>query len=105
MGAVVGAVSISFAAPYMPWAQNNGAPVSSFSSDSKVEGTVVPVVNKAKNETDLPGMIEGAKDVVVGVINMQQSVDPFAMQPTGQEQQAGSGSGVIYKKQGIKHIS
>ena len=47
MGAVVGAVSISFAAPYMPWAQNNGAPVSSFSSDSKV-GTVVPVVNKAK---------------------------------------------------------
>ena len=52
----------------MPWAQNNGAAVSSFSSDSKVEGTVVPVVNKAKNETDLPGMIEGAKDVVVGVI-------------------------------------
>ena len=76
----------------MPWAQNNGATVSSFSSDSKVEGTVVPVVNKAKNETDLPGMIEGAKDVVVGVINMQQSIDPFAMQPTGQEQQAGSGS-------------
>ncbi len=102
VGAVVGAVSISFAAPYMPWAQNNGAPVSSFSSDSKVEGTVVPVVNKAKNETDLPGMIEGAKDVVVGVINMQQSIDPFAMQPTGQEQQAGSGSGVIYKKAGNK---
>ena len=50
VGAVVGAVSISFAAPYMPWAQNNGAPVSSFSSDSKVEGTVVPV-EKAKNET------------------------------------------------------
>ena len=47
-------------------------------------------------------MIEGAKDVVVGVINMQQSIDPFAMQPTGQEQQAGSGSGVIYKKAGNK---
>ncbi|MET1123412.1 serine protease, partial [Priestia megaterium] len=60
VGAVVGAVTISFAAPYMPWAQNNGAAVPSFSSDSKVEGTVVPVVNKAKNETDLPGMIEGA---------------------------------------------
>ncbi|MES5956033.1 trypsin-like peptidase domain-containing protein [Bacillus fungorum] len=102
VGAVVGAVTISFAAPYMPWAQNNGAAVSSFSSDSKVEGTVVPVVNKAKNETDLPGMVEGAKDVVVGVINMQQSVDPFAMQPTGQEQTAGTGSGVIYKKAGNK---
>ncbi|EOO20088.1 MULTISPECIES: S1C family serine protease [Bacillus] len=102
VGAVVGAVSISFAAPYMPWVQNNDAAVSSFNSNKQVEGTVVPVVNKAKNETDLPGMIEGAKDVVVGVINMQQSVDPFAMQPTGQEQTAGTGSGVIYKKAGNK---
>ncbi|KFN04556.1 PDZ domain-containing protein [Bacillus clarus] len=102
VGAIVGAVSISFAAPYMPWIQDNGAAVSSVSSNSKVEGTVVPVVNKAKNETDLPGMIEGAKDVVVGVINMQQSVDPFAMQQAGQEQTAGTGSGVIYKKAGNK---
>ncbi|EJR53159.1 hypothetical protein IIM_02523 [Bacillus cereus VD107] len=102
VGAVVGAVSISFAAPYMPWVQNNGAAVSSFNSNKQVEGTAVPVVNKAKNETDLPGMIEGAKDVVVGVINMQQSVDPFAMQPTGQEETAGTGSGVIYKKSGNK---
>ncbi|PGM63331.1 serine protease [Bacillus cereus] len=102
VGAVVGAVSISFAAPYMPWVQNNGAAVSSFNSNKQVEGTVVPVVNKAKHETDLPGMIEGAKDVVVGVINMQQSVDPFAMQPTGQEETAGTGSGVIYKKAGNK---
>ncbi|MDH4421911.1 MULTISPECIES: S1C family serine protease [Bacillus] len=102
VGAVVGAVSISFAAPYMPWMQNNGAAVSSFNSNQQVEGTVAPVVNKVKGETDLPGMVEGAKDVVVGVINMQKVVDPFAMQPTEQEQTAGTGSGVIYKKEGNK---
>ncbi|MDH2882006.1 S1C family serine protease [Bacillus cytotoxicus] len=102
VGAVVGAVSISFAAPYMPWAKNNDVAVSSVSSNSNVEGTVVPVVNKSKNETDLPGMIEGAKEVVVGVINMQKTIDPFAMQPIGQEQEAGLGSGVIYKKAGNK---
>ena len=102
VGAVVGAVSISFAAPYMPWMQNNGAAVSSFNSNQQVEGTVAPVVNKVKGETDLPGMVDGAKDVVVGVINMQQSVDPFAIQQTGQEQTAGTGSGVIYKKAGNK---
>ena len=84
-------------------AKNNAA-VSSFNSNQQVEGTVVPVVNKVKNETDLPGMIEGAKDVVVGVINMQQSVDPFAMQPTGQEQQAGQDQVLFIKKQEIKHI-
>ncbi|RWS41797.1 PDZ domain-containing protein [Bacillus mycoides] len=102
VGAVVGAVSISFAAPYMPWMQNNGAAVSSFNSNQQVEGTVAPVVNKVKGETDLPGMVEGAKDVVVGVINMQKTIDPFAMQPAEQEQTAGTGSGVIYKKSGNK---
>ncbi len=86
----------------MPWAKNNDVAVSSVSSNSNVEGTVVPVVNKSKNETDLPGMIEGAKEVVVGVINMQKTIDPFAMRPIGQEQEAGLGSGVIYKKAGNK---
>ncbi|MBC6972886.1 trypsin-like peptidase domain-containing protein [Bacillus sp. Xin] len=101
VGAVIGAVSISFAAPYMPWTNGNGTVLT---SNSKVEGTVVPVVNKVKGETDLPGMIEGAKEVVVGVINMQQSIDPFAMEQAGQEQEAGSGSGVIYKKSGNKAL-
>ncbi|WP_410983272.1 S1C family serine protease [Bacillus cereus] len=101
VGAVIGAVSISFAAPYMPWTNGNGTVLT---SNSKVEGTVVPVVNKAKSETDLPGMIEGAKEVVVGVINMQKSMDPFSMEQAGQEQEAGSGSGVIYKKSGNKAL-
>ncbi|CAI8979695.1 MULTISPECIES: S1C family serine protease [Bacillus] len=101
VGAVIGAVSISFAAPYMPWTNGNGT---ALTSNSKVEGTVVPVVNKVKGETDLPGMIEGAKEVVVGVINMQQNIDPFAMEQAGQEQKAGTGSGVIYKKVGNKAL-
>ncbi|ENQ3078185.1 TPA: trypsin-like peptidase domain-containing protein [Bacillus pseudomycoides] len=98
VGAVIGAVTISVAAPYMPWT-NNG-----IVSQSKVEGTVVPVVNKTKGETDLPGMIEGAKEVVVGVINYQKTVDPFSTDPQVQEAEAGSGSGVIYKKVGDKAL-
>ena len=98
VGAVIGAVTISVAAPYMPWVNN------SVVSQSKVEGTVVPVVNKTKGETDLPGMIEGAKEVVVGVINYQKTVDPFSADQQGQEAEAGSGSGVIYKKVGDKAL-
>ncbi|WP_020061944.1 S1C family serine protease [Bacillus sp. 123MFChir2] len=98
VGAVIGAVTISFVAPYMPWTNN------AIVSKSKVEGTVVPVVNKTKGETDLPGMIEGAKEVVVGVINFQKSVDPFSAEAQGQEAEAGSGSGVIYKKVGDKAL-
>ncbi|MGF9964195.1 S1C family serine protease [Bacillus rhizoplanae] len=97
VGAVIGAVTISVAAPYIPWANN------SVVSQSKVEGTAVPVVNKTKGETDLPGMIEGAKEVVVGVMNFQKNMDPFS-QSAGQEAEAGSGSGVIYKKVGDKAL-
>lgn len=98
IGAVVGAVTITFVAPYMPWVEGSSL------SPSKVEGTAVPVVNKTKNETDLPGMIEGAKESVVGVINIQKNVNPFTMDQIGQEQEAGSGSGVIYKKTGDKAL-
>ncbi|PEZ04949.1 serine protease [Bacillus sp. AFS018417] len=98
VGAVIGAVTISFAVPYMPWINN------SVVSQSKVEGTAVPVSNKAKGETDLAGMVEGAKGVVVGVINFQKNVDPFSPQAGGQEAEAGSGSGVIYKKVGDKAL-
>ncbi|MGQ0453593.1 serine protease, partial [Bacillus sp. SS-TM] len=45
VGAVVGAVSISFAAPYMPWAQNNGAPVSSFTTGTTVPSTFESELN------------------------------------------------------------
>ncbi|MED2777905.1 trypsin-like peptidase domain-containing protein [Bacillus thuringiensis] len=99
VGAVIGAVSISCIAPYMPWTQGNSAAVSSY---SKVKGTVVPVINKTKNETDLPGMVEGAKEVVVGVINMQKIENPFTPNQVNQEKEAGLGSGVIYKKSGNK---
>ncbi|QWI72974.1 trypsin-like peptidase domain-containing protein (plasmid) [Bacillus mycoides] len=103
IGAVVGFVSISFAAPYMPWLAGNGMAISSASPfNSKVTMTAVPVVNNGQNKTDLPGMIEGAKKVIVGVINIQKNLDPFTAQQIGQEQEAGSGSGIIYKKSGNK---
>lgn len=94
VGAVIGAVTISFAVPYMPWA--NGT------AQQKVQGTAVPVVNKTSGETDIPAMVEGAKEAVVGVMNFQQSADPFTMQV--EEAEAGSGSGVIYKKVGDKAL-
>ncbi|OSX89920.1 hypothetical protein BTJ45_04302 [Bacillus mycoides] len=45
-------------------------------------------------------MIESAKEVVVGVINYKQNADSFNTQD--QSEEAGSGSRVIYKKNGNK---
>lgn len=48
----------------------------------------------------LQNMIEDAKEVVVGVINYKQNADSFNTQD--QSEEAGSGSGVIYKKTAIR---
>ncbi|MCP8969140.1 S1C family serine protease [Ectobacillus ponti] len=94
VGAVVGAVGISLAAPYVPvFNQVNQA-----RQVQQTEGTAVPVVQSSK-PTDLAGMIQGAKEAVVGVINYQSS-DPFS----ANVQEAGKGSGVIYKKAGSKAL-
>ncbi|AFQ15697.1 trypsin-like peptidase domain-containing protein [Bacillus thuringiensis] len=96
VGSLVGAISISLAAPYIP----NGNSIAS--SNAKVEGTAIPVSNKSNNEIDLPGMLEGGKQVVVGVLNIQKDMNPFKMNQTVQEHEASAGSGVIYKKSGNK---
>ncbi|MFD3445678.1 S1C family serine protease [Microbacteriaceae bacterium 4G12] len=98
VGAVIGAVTITVAAPYVSNLSGNHGQVSFFQSNQKVDGTAVPVSQNMK-PTDLAGMIQGAKEVVVGVINYQ-ATDPFS----NQAQAAGSGSGVLYKKVGNKAL-
>ncbi|MBO9129061.1 trypsin-like peptidase domain-containing protein [Bacillus sp. 165] len=94
VGAVIGAVTVTAATPYLYNNENAQAPIS---QNTKVEGTSMPVSQSIKGTTDLAEMIQGAKEVVVGVMNYQAS-DPFS----ANVQEAGSGSGVIYKKAGNK---
>ncbi|OLN22304.1 serine protease [Domibacillus antri] len=48
--------------------------------------------------TDITKAVDRAKDTVVGITNIQESMNFFGAEPTTQE--AGTGSGVIYKKEG-----
>ena len=57
---IIGAISISLAEPYIPWNTGVGTEIS---STAKMEGTTIPVSDKINNETDLPGMLEGGKQV------------------------------------------
>ncbi|AMR88633.1 MULTISPECIES: S1C family serine protease [Bacillus cereus group] len=92
-GAIVGALSMNFATPYI-YSNNTTMPT------SKITGTSAPIATKVTNHTDISNMIEGAKQVVVGVITLQQNMNPFDIESKLQEQEVGSGSGVIYKKTG-----
>jgi serine protease Do len=96
VGAIIGAVTVTAATPYIYNKESSQAPIV---QNSKVEGTSVPVSQNLKGTTDLAGMIQGAKEVVVGVMNYQ-TTDPFS----SQVEEAGSGSGVIYKKVGNKAL-
>ncbi|HDX9707855.1 TPA: trypsin-like peptidase domain-containing protein [Bacillus thuringiensis] len=99
VGAIIGAVVICFTTPYVPWNKANSVSVSSkLSSKSRIEGNVIPIINSENQQINLPEMIEGAKQVVVGVINMQKNMNPLTTDEINQEQEAGLGSGVIYKK-------
>jgi len=98
VGAIIGAVAVTASSNYIPALQNNEGQASAVQQVQQTEGTAVAVVKNMK-ETDLAGMIEGAKEAVVGVINYQ-STDILDTQ----DSEAGSGSGVVYKKAGNKAL-
>lgn len=98
VGAVIGAVAVTASINYIPALQNNEGQASVVEQVQQTEGTAVPVVKNMK-ETDLAGMIQGAKEAVVGVINYQ-TTDVL----DAQDSEAGSGSGVVYKKVGNKAL-
>ena len=50
--------------------------------------------------TDVTKAVDKAKDTVVGITNIQETMNFFGSEATTQE--AGTGSGVIYKKDGDK---
>lgn len=98
VGAVIGAATVTASINYIPALQNQKGQASVVQQVQQSEGTAVPVVNNMKS-TDLAGMIQGAKEAVVGVINYQTADTLDA-----QDSEAGSGSGVVYKKVGNKAL-
>lgn len=90
VGAIIGAVTISLISPNL------------FSTDketSDLNENILPtqVINVSREE--LTSTIQTARKFVVGVNNYQSS-NPFSMET----QEAGSGSGVVYKKVGNKAL-
>ncbi|EJP84425.1 protease HhoA [Bacillus cereus VD142] len=96
IGAMIGAITIGLTTPYIDEIKGGTGQ----SAKNNEVNQVTPVSHKPEGVNSLQNMIEDAKEVVVGVINYQKNSDPFAVQE--QSEEAGSGSGVIYKKTGNK---
>ncbi|WP_088011542.1 S1C family serine protease [Gottfriedia acidiceleris] len=92
IGAIIGAVTISVVSPDIFNLTNKNA---NLSNDTNTVPT--QVINVSRE--DLTTTIQNARKFVVGVNNYQSS-NPFSMET----QEAGSGSGVVYKKVGNKAL-
>ncbi|RNC98891.1 S1C family serine protease [Lysinibacillus halotolerans] len=93
-GIIVGALLIWLLVPSMadqlPGNENNNQTT----SESTVTQTATEVT------TDITSAVESVSDAVVGITNIQEVTDFWNQKAT--EQEAGSGSGVIYKSEGDK---
>ncbi|MFK4415964.1 hypothetical protein ABH961_004523 [Bacillus sp. RC251] len=96
IGAMIGALTIGLTTPYINEIKGN----TGRSPQHNEVNQVTPTTYKPEAVSNLQNMIESAKEVVVGVINYKQNTDSFNTQE--QSEEAGSGSGVIYKKMAIR---
>ncbi|HFK1724280.1 TPA: S1C family serine protease, partial [Bacillus cereus] len=90
IGAVIGAITIGLTTPY----------INEIKGSAGQSPKHKPISYKPEDVSNPQNMIESAKEVVVGVINYKQNANSFNTQD--QSEEAGSGSGVIYKKNGNK---
>jgi serine protease Do len=93
-GVVVGAGLVVTTIPSIINYQNNEPSVVENQSSGNTEQVSLDVT------TDVTTAVEKAKDTVVGITNIQETMSFFGSEATTQE--AGTGSGVIYKKDGDK---
>ena len=94
-GVIIGALLVWLLLPsvanQMP---NGGTTTNNISSSNKEENGISQNVTAVT--TDITKAVEKVSEAVVGITNIQQSVNNFWMQQSG-PQEVGSGSGVVYK--------
>lgn len=96
IGVMIGALVVWLMLPSLVGMMPGGTEVSG--KDSAVSSTTQQL--SADITTDVTSAVDKAANAVVGVTNIQSTSD--FLRPTSEEQEAGTGSGVIYKKSGDK---
>ncbi|WP_046174254.1 S1C family serine protease [Domibacillus indicus] len=103
-GMLAGGTLMFYAAPGL--LDNDAATAETKAADSSNEITVQPASTASLAQTDLVSAIDAIDEAVVGVVNLQEQeqFNPFGSQPmetaneAAEETEAGTGSGVIFKK-------
>ncbi|MED0664409.1 S1C family serine protease [Geobacillus thermodenitrificans] len=95
-GAVIGSVATWYVAP--KWLNQGNVAQTQLTQTNGKKSETLPLQPTASTNTNMIAAINEVADAVVGVINIQKQADFFSNQV--QNTEAGTGSGVIFKKDG-----
>ncbi|MGG3892851.1 S1C family serine protease [Geobacillus stearothermophilus] len=94
-GAVIGSAATWYVAPKWMHEETNSQ---TETAETTAKSEALPLQPTANVNTNMIAAINKVADAVVGVVNIQKQVDFFSDQ--AQDTEAGTGSGVIFKKEG-----
>ncbi|ADI25444.1 S1C family serine protease [Geobacillus sp. C56-T3] len=94
-GAVIGSAATWYVAPKWMHEETNSQ---TETAETTAKSEALPLQPTANVKTNMIDAINKVADAVVGVVNIQKQVDFFSDQ--AQDTEAGTGSGVIFKKEG-----
>lgn len=94
-GAVIGSAATWYVAPKWIYGETHSQ---TEAAETTAKSEVLPLQPTANVKTNMIDAINKVADAVVGVVNIQKQVDFFSDQ--AQDTEAGTGSGVIFKKDG-----
>ncbi|AST00681.1 peptidase S1 [Geobacillus thermocatenulatus] len=94
-GAVIGSAATWYVAPKWMHGETNSQ---TKTAETTAKSEALPLQPTANVNTNMITAINKVADAVVGVVNIQKQVDFFSEQ--AQDTEAGTGSGVIFKKEG-----
>ncbi|OKO95251.1 Serine protease, DegP/HtrA, do-like [Geobacillus proteiniphilus] len=94
-GAVIGSAATWYVAPKWIHGETNSQ---TEAAETTAKSEALPLQPTSSTKTNMIAAINQVADAVVGVVNIQKQVDFFSDQ--AQDTEAGTGSGVIFKKEG-----
>ncbi|AKM17705.1 Serine protease Do-like HtrA [[Flavobacterium] thermophilum] len=94
-GAVIGSAATWYVAPKWMHGETNSQ---TETAETTAKSEALPLQPTGNVNTNMIAAINKVADAVVGVVNIQKQVDFFSEQ--AQDTEAGTGSGVIFKKEG-----
>ncbi|SFX79606.1 serine protease Do [Bacillus altitudinis] len=102
LGGIIGGGLVLGITPLLPQSQDTAANTQTQTASSETASSENFSTKQITNATNVADMVEDLEPTIVGVSNYQSTQNSFGLSGDSTEAEAGTGSGVIFKKDGKK---